>query len=89
MSHEGVVMTAETRQTLEGTLLVRHRLEEQYADLGQQHETAAFGMWVFLATEVMFFGVLFLSVEAYHYMYPEPFEAASEKLNWLIGGINT
>ncbi|HEX3654200.1 MAG TPA: cytochrome c oxidase subunit 3 [Pirellulales bacterium] len=89
MSSEGVVLTSEARQTLDGTLLVRHRLEEQYADLEQQHETAAFGMWVFLATEVMFFGVLFLGVEAYHYMYPEAFEAASEKLNWVIGGINT
>jgi cytochrome c oxidase subunit 3 len=89
MSREGVVMTAEARQTLDGTLLVRHRLEEQYANLEQQHETAAFGMWVFLATEVMFFGVLFLGVGVYHYLYAAAFEAASEKLNWVIGGINT
>ena len=84
------MMTAEARQTLEGTLLVRHRLEEQYANLEQQHETAAFGMWVFLATEVH---VLRHAVprrrRVYHYLYPEAFEKASEKLNWIIGGINT
>jgi cytochrome c oxidase subunit 3 len=46
-------------------------------------------MWVFLVTEVMFFGVLFLGVGVYRDLYPGPFEKASEKLNWIIGSINT
>ena len=46
-------------------------------------------MWVFLATEVMFFGTLFLSVAVYHFLYPLAFEKASQRLNWMIGGINT
>jgi cytochrome c oxidase subunit 3 len=46
-------------------------------------------MWVFLATEVMFFGALFLGLGVYRYMYQEAFEKASVKLNWTIGGINT
>jgi cytochrome c oxidase subunit 3 len=46
-------------------------------------------MWVFLATEVLFFGVLFLGVAVYRYQYTEAFERASERLNWIIGGINT
>ena len=46
-------------------------------------------MWVFLATEVMFFGVLFLAVAVYRYLYAVEFDKASEKLQWLIGGINT
>jgi cytochrome c oxidase subunit 3 len=37
----------------------------------------------------MFFGVLFLSVAVYRYLYPIEVEKASEKLNWIIGGINT
>jgi cytochrome c oxidase subunit III len=65
------------------------RLAEQYANLEQQHETAALGMWVFLVTEVLFFGVLFLGLGAYRSLYAEAFEKASEKLNWIIGGINT
>lgn len=89
MSPEQTLWTPEEREILEQTILVRHRLEEQYENLEQQHETAALGMWVFLATEVMFFGVLFLGVGVYRYLYPEPFERASEKLNWMIGGINT
>ena len=46
-------------------------------------------MWVFLATEVMFFGTLFLAVAVYRYLYPLEFEKASERLNWIIGGTNT
>ena len=46
-------------------------------------------MWVFLATEVMFFGTLFVSLSVYRYLYGEAFEKASEQLNWMIGGINT
>jgi cytochrome c oxidase subunit 3 len=46
-------------------------------------------MWVFLATEVMVFGVLFTGYTAYRAEYPESFTAASRRLNVTIGGINT
>jgi cytochrome c oxidase subunit 3 len=85
-------LTPESSQTTlaaERSTFAGHRLGEQYADLEQQHETASLGMWVFLATEVMFFGVLFLGLGVYRYQYGEEFEKASEKLNWIIGGLNT
>jgi len=50
---------------------------------------ASLGMWVFLATEVMFFGTLFLCVAVYRTMYPEAFEKGSTRLNWMVGAINT
>jgi cytochrome c oxidase subunit III len=37
----------------------------------------------------MFFGTLFLAVGVYRYLYPQEFETASERLNWIIGSINT
>jgi cytochrome c oxidase subunit III len=77
------------QKLFEHTFLSRERLEEQYATLEQQTETAAFGMWVFLATEVMFFGALFVSVGAYWLQYMNAVEHASVELNWIIGGINT
>ncbi len=89
MSPDRAVLTPEERDELELTALVRHQLEEQFEDLEQQHEVSSLGMWVFLATEVMFFGTLFLGVLVYHYLYPAAFEAGSERLNWQIGGINT
>lgn len=89
MSPEYRLLTPEEKDELDLTALVRHRLEEQYENLEQQHEVASLGMWVFLVTEVMFFGTLFLGVGVYRFLYEEAFDHASEKLNWIIGGLNT
>jgi len=89
MSPESSILTPQERETLDHSAIGSELLEEQYRDLDQQHEAAALGMWIFLATEVMFFGTLFLGVAVYRTKYPEAFEAGSTKLNWLIGGINT
>jgi len=89
MNLDRSLLTPEEHDELRLTVLVRERLEEQFEDLRQQHDAASLGMWVFLATEVMFFGTLFLGLGVYRYLYPEAFEKASERLNWVIGGINT
>jgi cytochrome c oxidase subunit 3 len=89
MSPESTILTTEERAVVDQTVLVRHPLEEQYRDLGQQHQSATLGMWIFLATEVMLFGGLFTGLAVYHFLYTEAFEKASVKLNWRIGGINT
>ncbi len=62
---------------------------EQFDNLGQQHEAAKLGMWIFLATEVLFFGGLFLSYTVYRYLYPEMFAAASRHTEVILGGANT
>jgi cytochrome c oxidase subunit 3 len=89
MTLDSRLLTQSERQMLEHTVLVRHRLEEHYEDLEQQSETAVLGMWLFLATEIMFFGTLFTVLGVYRYLYPEAFEAASRRLNWQVGGLNT
>lgn len=60
-----------------------------FETLEQQREAATVGMWVFLATEAIVFGVLFTGYAAYHAVYPAAFEAGSRHLNALIGGVNT
>lgn len=52
-------------------------------------ETNVFGMWIFLAGEIMFFGALFAAYIIYRLMYPEVFAASSRHLDALIGSINT
>lgn len=89
MSRETSYTTERLRDELDQTALVFHPLEEQYRTLEDQHEAAALGMWVFLATEVLFFGVLFFGVAVYHVMHSDAVEKASAKLNWMVGGINT
>jgi cytochrome c oxidase subunit 3 len=89
MSVDSRLVTEQDLHALEHTVLVRHRLEEQYENLEQQTETAVLGMWLFLATEIMFFGTLFTALGVYRYVYPEPFEQASVALNWQVGATNT
>ncbi len=64
-------------------------LAHQFEDLGQQHEAASLGMWVFLATEVMFFGGLFAGYAIYRNLYQPGFAAGSHMLNVTIGALNT
>jgi cytochrome c oxidase subunit 3 len=64
-------------------------LQHQFDTLEQQKESSTLGMWLFLVTEVMFFGGMFLVYVVYRRSYPEAFLLASNTLDVLLGGINT
>ena len=61
----------------------------QFNDVEQQRDATTMGMWVFLATEVMFFGGLFASYVVYRVMYPAAFAVASQALDIKLGTLNT
>ena len=63
--------------------------EQQFDDLGQQTEAAHLGMWLFLATEVLFFGGLFAAYAIYRFSYPHAFAAASHELLMWAGVLDT
>ena len=64
-------------------------LREQFETAAQQKDASTLGMWIFLITEVMFFGGLFLAYTVYRRAYPEIFAIASGSLNVYIGAANT
>ena len=64
-------------------------LAHQFASLGQQQEASTLGMWVFLVTEVLFFGGLFAAYSIYRAWYPDAFAYASHELDITLGTINT
>ena len=64
-------------------------LAHHFDNLEQQREAGNLGMWVFLIQEVMFFGGLFLVYVIYRSAFPEAFAAASNHLDWRLGGFNT
>src|SRR5215813_13445124 len=55
----------------------------------QQFEASILGMWVFLVTEVKFFGGMLFAYIVYRNMYPIAFEESSHELNVILGGANT
>ncbi len=67
----------------------RSLIAPQFDDLEQQRSAARLGIWIFLATEVLFFGGLFLGYTVYRSLYPRDFAAASHHTEVVIGGINT
>jgi cytochrome c oxidase subunit 3 len=60
-----------------------------FDDAEQQFVSAELGMWVFLATEVLFFGGALCGYAAYRYAYPAAFRAGSHHLDLWLGTINT
>jgi len=55
----------------------------------QQREAGTLGMWVFLVTEIMFFGGMFLAYTLYRSKFPADFASASNHLDITLGAINT
>ena len=64
---------------------LRHHFETP----AQQFDSGKLGMWLFLATEVLFFGGLFVWYVVLRSQHPEIFSYAAQYLNTLLGGINT
>ena len=63
--------------------------EHQFDDLEQQRDAAYSGMWIFLSTEVLFFGVVFCSYILYRGMYYQGFAEGSGHLSVPLGSLNT
>jgi len=67
-----------------------HRaLQHHFENMEQQREAGTLGMWVFLVTELMFFGGMFLAYTLYRAKYPAAFASASNHLDITLGALNT
>jgi cytochrome c oxidase subunit III len=64
-------------------------LAHHFSDLRQQREAAELGMWLFLATECMFFSGLFLAYLVYRHWYLAEFATGSHSMDVMLGAINT
>ena len=64
-------------------------LQHHFDTLEQQQNASTLGMWMFLCTEVLFFGGFFMAYILYRWMYGAAFAAASHELNVWIGLGNT
>ncbi len=62
---------------------------EQFDDMAQQRTAASLGMWVFLMTEMMFFGAMFLAYSTYRIFHTEGFAEGSRHMNIMLGTVNT
>jgi cytochrome c oxidase subunit 3 len=80
----------------DSTVVGLHREEQHHPELlhhfaepQQQRDAASLGMWIFLSTEVMFFGGLFCAYLIYRRLYFGDFGAASKSIDATLGATNT
>jgi cytochrome c oxidase subunit 3 len=64
-------------------------LAEHFDDMGVQLSTGKLGIWLFLASEILFFSGLFVAYGVYRAHHPELFRYASLFLDWRMGAANT
>src|SRR5277367_1847899 len=63
--------------------------QHHFATMEQQSDTTKIGMWLFLATEVLLFGGLFVGFGMMQARYPQEFIEAHEHLQRPLGALNT
>ncbi|MGZ4812654.1 MAG: cytochrome c oxidase subunit 3 family protein [Terriglobales bacterium] len=73
----------------DSAITAQHDLRHHFADLEQQRASATLGMWVFLVTEIMFFGGLFAGYVVYRTTHYDAWLIGSEHMEFWIGTINT
>ncbi|MDT0631334.1 cytochrome c oxidase subunit 3 [Rubrivirga sp. S365] len=64
-------------------------LQHHFVSAEQQFESSKLGMWLFLATEILLFGALFVAYGIFRVLYPELFDEASLQLDTTLGAANT
>jgi cytochrome c oxidase subunit 3 len=64
-------------------------LQHHFENMEQQREAGTLGMWIFLVTEIMFFGGMFLAYTLYRNLFPAAFASASNHLDIKLGAVNT
>ncbi len=66
-----------------------HQHAHHFQSAEHQFESAKLGLWVFLSTEILMFGGLFVGFFIFHGIYPEMFKEGSTFLDWRLGAVNT
>lgn len=70
--------------------VAQHSLQHHFSNMEQQRESTTLGMWIFLVTEIMFFGGLFAAYLVFRIQNPEVWEYASRHhMEFWLGTINT
>lgn len=66
-----------------------HHTAHHFESAEAEYKASKMGVWVFLMTEILMFGGLFVGYIIYHQKYPETFHAGAKFLDWKLGTLNT
>jgi cytochrome c oxidase subunit III len=71
------------------TGLPEHHVAHHFDSADQEFDSVKTGMWLFLASEIMMFGALFVGALVFLTLQPAAFAEGSHHLDWRMGSINT
>ncbi len=63
--------------------------QHHFATMEQQFDASKIGMWLFLATEILLFGGLFVGYGIMQAKHGDAFVAGHHHLDWKLGALNT
>jgi len=69
--------------------IVRHKVGHHFNNAEQEFSSAKLGFWIFLCTELLMFGGLFVAFIYYRSLLPDTWVAASKTLSVPLGTLNT
>lgn len=77
-------MSTDNTRTMQSAHVAHH-----YKDATQQYESGKQGIWLFMLTELLMFGAIFVGFAIYHRLYPDMFAEGAKTLDWKMGFTNT
>lgn len=66
-----------------------HHHAHHFESAEHEYSTSKQGVWLFLCTEILMFGGLFVGYAIFHHLYPEIFKLGSKFTDWRMGAANT
>lgn len=66
-----------------------HHFAHHFKDAMHEFLSSKEGIWLFMVTEILMFGGLFVAYFIYHGMYPTMFAEGASHLSWKMGSFNT
>jgi cytochrome c oxidase subunit III len=69
--------------------LKEHEVAHHFDSAEQEFDSVKTGMWLFLASEIMMFGALFVGAILFLTLHTEAFREGSQHLDWKAGTLNT
>ena len=73
----------------DNTLSKGHHYAHHFRDAEHEFNTSKFGVWIFLATEILMFGGLLWDTLSFKVFIPKFFKAGATHLDWRLGALNT
>jgi cytochrome c oxidase subunit 3 len=80
---------SQSNTTVDKSKFLERQVSHHFEHADQEFDSCKMGMWLFLLTEILLFGGLFVAYVVFRSWHPETWEAGASHLDWKMGAVNT